>query len=359
MKITALDIRKQEFARTFRGYDPDEVDSFMQVVATGWQEMVDDLRRSQEKIDEQRMKLEHYMKVEEALEEALKTARSSARQTIESAEKKATDLLEDAENRIVSLQKEADANRLEIKRETARYAVRQQEIVAKLRSFLVSEMEMLRHFEADTGERTLQQPTSLREIEMYRDEEAASADGIGDVSENSDSKNISTLEASEAPAAETDTDETVSDESTTDHGGQESAWEDDDVEESHDEPEVADLEDEYEEDDWDEEEEIEESDEGGHDYGTTNHESSNYESVDDDSQRQSNDFDVDEEDEQEDAPGWRVTPVFESAEDEGNGESHASDLDALPDDGADDEIKKIHEILKGLDEEQDADEDEE
>ncbi len=48
MKITALDIRKQEFARSFRGYDADEVDSFLQVIAAGWQEVVDDLRRSQE-----------------------------------------------------------------------------------------------------------------------------------------------------------------------------------------------------------------------------------------------------------------------------------------------------------------------
>jgi cell division initiation protein len=172
MKLSALDIRKQEFARTFRGYDPEEVESFLQVVATGWQELVDDLRRAQDKINEQQMKLEHYMKVEEAREEALQTARSSARQTIESAEKKASDMLQEAENRVVNLQREADANRLDVKREAARYAVRQQEIVAKLRAFLVSEMEMLRHFETDTGERTLAGGAPRKEIEMHREEEA-------------------------------------------------------------------------------------------------------------------------------------------------------------------------------------------
>jgi DivIVA domain-containing protein len=142
MKITALDIKKQEFARSFRGYDPDEVDSFLQVIAMQWQELVDDLRRSQERLEEQQRKLDHYMKVEEALGDALQTARTSARETVENAERKAAALLEEAEDKIVRLQKEADMSRLDMKRETAKYAVRQQEIVAKLRSFLVSEMEM-------------------------------------------------------------------------------------------------------------------------------------------------------------------------------------------------------------------------
>jgi|GEM_PF-587747 len=353
MKITALDIRKQEFARTFRGYDPDEVDSFLQVIATGWQEMVDDLRRSQEKIEEQQMKLEHYMKVEEALEEALQTARSSARQTIESAEKKATTLLEDAENRIVHLQKEADANRLEIKRETARYAVRQQEIVAKLRAFLVSEMEMLRHFEADTGERTLQQPAGRREIEMYRDESAGNPEqgeaegatpmaapigGSADTSDQDDMEHEGDV-TSDAPAHAEDR-EAYSAESSdyVDDETSEDDWEDDDADESEAEAAYDDEDEWDDEDDWEEDDFLEE-DQDGVSLASSHEEGS------------------DEDEEQGNAPGWRVTPVFDSASDSGEMDSAASDLEALPDDGADDEIRKIHEILKGLDEEQDAEED--
>ena len=319
MKITALDIRKQEFARSFRGYDADEVDSFLQVIAAGWQEMVDDLRRSQEKIDEQRMKLEHYMKVEEALEEALQTARSSARQTIESAEKKAVDMLEDAENRIVDLQKEADASRLEIKRETARYAVRQQEIVAKLRAFLVSEMEMLRHFEADTGERTLAQPSSRREIEMYREEPQA---GDGDEPAHAVEDQTDGLETDLDTEAEPDSIDAVEgqESDSSDHG-----WEDDDQDSG----------------DWEEEDDWEAS------------ESSD---LDEDVDEDKNEPLVDEEEERDESPaGWTVTPVFESASD-GLNEDTSHQSRVLPDDSADDEIKKIHEILKGLDEEQDNEE---
>jgi cell division initiation protein len=183
MKITALDIRKQEFARTFRGYDPEEVDSFLHVISMGWQEMVDELRRCEEKISEQQMRLDHYTKVEEALGDALQTARTSARETVENAERKAAAILEGVEDKVIRLQKEADEHRLDMKRETARYAVRQQEIVAKLRSFLVSEMEMLHHFES--GMTSLPSASAGKEIEMYRDEERAEAARSADAAEAS------------------------------------------------------------------------------------------------------------------------------------------------------------------------------
>jgi len=296
MKITSLDIRKQEFARTFRGYDIDEVDSFLQIIATGWQEMVDEFRRSEDKTHEQNLKLQHYMKVEEALEEALQTARTSARQTVESAEKKVNTLLEDAENRIVNMQKDSDLNRLHVKRETARYAVRQQEIVAKLRAFLVSEMEILRHFESTISEQTLLTSESPKEIAMVLEEEEIH-EGTDLSSENGSGAAALVDEADEMPAAPQDDQE--------------------DEDEEGDTPETED------------EQETTSNDEG-------------------------DDLEA-EEDSDDDTPSWRVTPVFESVEeDAGATMESTSDGGPSSEDSADEEIKKIHEILKDLDDEKDS-----
>lgn len=327
MKLSALDIRKQEFARTFRGYDPEEVESFLQVVATGWQELVDDLRRAQDKINEQQMQLEHYMKVEEALEEALQTARSSARQTIESAERKASDMLQEAENRIVSLQRDADTNRLEVKRETARYAVRQQEIVAKLRAFLVSEMEMLRHFETDTGERTLAGGVPRKEIEMFREEEGHEElmATPSDAELEQESRDASA--PPEAAAPEQDDWVTEEEEEEAPEPSEEDAFEE--------EPEAF-SEEEEEEEEWEDEEEEE------------------WEDAEDEWEDEE-EYEEDQDEPEDQSAGWKVTPVFESAgDDEPSGRPLRSDKGRLPEDSADDEIRKIHEILKGLDEEQDA-----
>lgn len=171
MKLTALDLRKQEFNRTFRGFDTEEVDAFLQMVSTQWQEAMDELRRLEEKVRELEFKLEHYLKVEEALEEALKTARETSRRTLENAEQRARQLveeaeqkaglimgeaeqqarktLEDARQRSVEALRQGEAERHQLQRDVQRITSRRNEIVARLRAFLMSEMELLAHFEGD------------------------------------------------------------------------------------------------------------------------------------------------------------------------------------------------------------------
>ncbi len=149
MKISSLDIRKQEFSIRFRGYDQDEVDAFLSLLSDEWQELVDDHRRATDRIREQELKLEHYQKVEEALEEALKTARTTSRETIEQAERRAQAMIEEAEVKAAAITSEAEEDRRRIRRETAGFRTRQQEIVAKMRAFLVSELEILGHFDAE------------------------------------------------------------------------------------------------------------------------------------------------------------------------------------------------------------------
>jgi cell division initiation protein len=151
MKLSSLDIRKQEFSRSLRGYDLDEVDAFLNLISTQWQELTDELRRTEEKVREQQLKLDHYMKVEEALEEALKTARTSARQTLEHAEKRAAETLKESESRAQAILREAESERHAIRLETTRFKMRHKEVVAKLRAFLMSEMEMLAHHDAEEG----------------------------------------------------------------------------------------------------------------------------------------------------------------------------------------------------------------
>ena len=149
MKLSSLDIRKQDFTRVVRGYDKEEVDSFLQLVANQWQEIVDDLRRQEEKTKDLDVKLEHYQKVEEALEQALKTARDGAKQTIENAEHKARLVVEEAESKSVDITRNAETERLDIRKDAAKYSVRQKEIVAKLRAFLMSELEILAQYESE------------------------------------------------------------------------------------------------------------------------------------------------------------------------------------------------------------------
>lgn len=149
MKLTPLDIRKQEFSRGFRGFDAEEVHAFLQMVADQWQEILDEKARLEERLREQEMKLQHYMKVEEALEQALKTARETSRQTIENAERRAQLMIKEAEAQAEEIKRDALEERQRLRQEAAQIAGRRKEIATRLRAFLLSEMEMLAHFEGE------------------------------------------------------------------------------------------------------------------------------------------------------------------------------------------------------------------
>lgn len=324
MKITALDIRKQEFARAFRGYDPEEVDSFLHVISMGWQEMVDELRRCEEKISEQQMRLDHYTNVEEALGDALQTARTSARETVENAERKAAAILEGVEDKVIRLQKEADEHRLDMKRETARYAVRQQEIVAKLRSFLVSEMEMLHHFES--GMTSLPSASAGKEIEMYRDEERAEAARSADAAEASHVP-VENSSVDDAPAEDALVDNALVDdapvENATGSGGVEKA----------------------------EERVTGEAPATGGD--TSAGESP--EAITDEINAVSTEESSEEESAGESEPNKEESVSVWDLADQVSGSDLQPSSSVTPEgDSGEDEIRKIHEILKGLDKEQDG-----
>ena len=149
MRLTPLDIRKQEFTRGFRGFEPEEVYAFLQMVSRQWEEILDDQRRTEQRVRELEAKLVHYERVEEALQEALQTARDSSRIALENAQQKAKLVIGEAEATAVEIKKEAEQDRHQIKREAAKLSGRRNEIVARLRAFLLSEMELLARYEGD------------------------------------------------------------------------------------------------------------------------------------------------------------------------------------------------------------------
>jgi cell division initiation protein len=149
MKLTPLDIRTHEFTRKVRGYDPEEVKAFTDMVSRQWEEVLDDLRHARDRVREIEGKIEHYEKVESALHEALETARSGAKRTQEQAEERARLIVEEAELKAEQRLQEAEGRQGRLKHDITDLTRRRDEIVARLRHFLMSELEILARHEDD------------------------------------------------------------------------------------------------------------------------------------------------------------------------------------------------------------------
>src|SRR5678815_1385025 len=81
MRITPLDVRKQEFRKGMRGLDPDEVYAFLATVADEYEAALNDNKALRERLLELDDKVQEYRTIERTLRDTLVTAE---RVTVES-----------------------------------------------------------------------------------------------------------------------------------------------------------------------------------------------------------------------------------------------------------------------------------
>ncbi|PAU95260.1 hypothetical protein CK503_03420 [Aliifodinibius salipaludis] len=149
MKLTALEIKQQEFDKSLRGYDKDEVQAFLNLMSNEWEHMVAKNRELEKRIDELEEKLKHYERVEEALHETLQTAKESAEQKLTGARKDARNKIEKAEMEAESIVREATQQRQQVRQSIIRLLDRRKEIIGGIRSYLEMAQESLEQFSKD------------------------------------------------------------------------------------------------------------------------------------------------------------------------------------------------------------------
>jgi cell division initiation protein len=147
MTLSPLDIRRQQFTKALRGYEPAEVDAFLKQVSDQQEALLDDVRRAEERTRDAEAKLLHYEKVELALQEALETARATARRAEGAAEERAQIIVEQAGLQAERIVRDAERERDALRQDVDRLAARQTEVAARLRGLLLSELEVLAEFQ--------------------------------------------------------------------------------------------------------------------------------------------------------------------------------------------------------------------
>ncbi len=114
MKITPLDIQQKQFRRVLRGYDRQEVEAFLALLATEFEELVKEAmalreaaRRKDEDIAEfrsrERTMQETLITAQKASEEIRETARKEAEITLSEAELQAEKIVQGAHSRFLRI----------------------------------------------------------------------------------------------------------------------------------------------------------------------------------------------------------------------------------------------------------------
>jgi len=197
MKLTALEIKQQQFEKALRGYDVSEVNAYLSMIANEWEHLAGKIRELEAKLEAKDDKLKHYERVEEALHETLKTAKENAAQKLESATKEADHIIEKAEIESENIIKDATQRRQQIRQSILRLIERREEIISGMNSYLDMAQESLQNLtrddtfqyslpKDDTDSGTDQKKATSRADKMQNYQAATGPDDLDDILDNID-----------------------------------------------------------------------------------------------------------------------------------------------------------------------------
>jgi len=148
--ITPLDIENKKFSKkAINGYNPEEVDDFLDEVIKDYELLFRQSSDNKNKIEELNSKLEHYNKIESTLQNTLVMAQSAADEVKRAAEKQAEQIIKEAENKArestMGIEQQITDRKKELENVQKQFDVYK----AKMESLLISQLELLKEINKD------------------------------------------------------------------------------------------------------------------------------------------------------------------------------------------------------------------
>ncbi|MTW85326.1 DivIVA domain-containing protein [Virgibacillus dakarensis] len=97
MPLSPLDIHNKEFTRSWRGYDEDEVNEFLDQVIKDYEMTIREKKDLQGKVEQLNERLGHFTDIETALNKSILVAQETAEEVKGSASKEAKLIIKEAE----------------------------------------------------------------------------------------------------------------------------------------------------------------------------------------------------------------------------------------------------------------------
>lgn len=167
MGITPMEINNKEFKRSFRGYDIDEVDDFLEQIVEDYEKLYKENTALREKVNSLTEKIDHYTKIEATLQNTLILAQGAADQAKSNSQKEAELIIKNAND---TAQKIIDQAHTEVVRITGEYEKIKQEFQlfkSRYKTFIQTQLDLLSDIDTVTNEPKSSSPLdySLRSSE--------------------------------------------------------------------------------------------------------------------------------------------------------------------------------------------------
>ncbi|GAB7053801.1 MULTISPECIES: DivIVA domain-containing protein [Paenibacillus] len=143
MALTPLDIHNKEFKRSFRGYDEDEVNEFLDQVIKDYEVLIRENKELQNQLNAIQERLDHFANIEETLSKTIIVAQEAADEVKTNAKKEAQLILKEAEKNADRIINEALSKTRKIAMETEELKKQASIYRTRFRTLIEAQLELL------------------------------------------------------------------------------------------------------------------------------------------------------------------------------------------------------------------------
>ena len=143
MKFTPFSIKNQEFNRSVRGYDKDEVRAYLEKLSDEVENIQQENARFKSQIDKMRSEMDEYKKIEKNLQSTLLSAQESSSRAVESAKKQTALLIKESEIKAAQIIEEARENADSIRDSVLKLREEKKLLLSKLKALVETQAGLI------------------------------------------------------------------------------------------------------------------------------------------------------------------------------------------------------------------------
>ncbi|MBU2493732.1 MAG: DivIVA domain-containing protein [Bacteroidetes bacterium] len=175
MKYTPFSIKNQEFNKSVRGFDKDEVHAFLEKLADEFERLQFENEKLVKQNDELNEQIQEFRKIEKNLQSTLINAHESSSKAVESAKKQTQLILKEGELKAAQLIENAKTEAEKIRNSVIKLKEEKHLLLARLKTMIESQTSLLDieihdEDEIPAVEQTLKQPKKNDSSEINVDD---------------------------------------------------------------------------------------------------------------------------------------------------------------------------------------------
>ena len=143
MKLSPIDVRQQQFKLKFRGFDVEEVDSYLELIANELEELNRENETIKKDLKKMEQEIEGYKRAEGDLRKAIASAQDFKKDAIEKANQEAQIIIKQSEIKAAEMLKSAEGKLFKLEKDIAELKAKKMQFEVQMRAVIENHLKLL------------------------------------------------------------------------------------------------------------------------------------------------------------------------------------------------------------------------